>query len=136
MSELRLLGSMAAVASAYWGGGTTTAQVPPAGSFSYGHHVPQGRQSHHSFTRVEAAAASQQWNARIAKTNRKSRFRDALSTVDFEEETIPPLSDLVAPVSLSATPSTTNLCSCSMCTQILVKKSFPSVSDKSFFLYG
>jgi hypothetical protein len=123
MSELRLLGSMAAVASAYWGGGTKTAQVPPAGSFSYGHHVPQGRQSHHSFTRVEAAAgaapaASQQWNARIAKTNRKSRFRDALSTVDFEEETIPPLSDLVAPVSLSATPWTTDLCSCSVCTQI------------------
>ncbi|CAK9204278.1 unnamed protein product [Sphagnum troendelagicum] len=76
--------------------------LPPAGSFSYGHHVPQGRQSHHSFTRVEAAAgaapaASQQWNARIAKTNRKSRFRDALSTVDFEEETIAPLPDLVAP---------------------------------------
>lgn len=98
MSELRLLGSMAAVASAYWGGGTTTAQVPPAGSFSHGHHVsPQGRQSHHSFTRVEAAAASQQWNARIAKPNRKSRFRDALSTLDFEEETIPALSDPVAP---------------------------------------
>jgi len=119
MSELRLLGSMAAVASAYWGGGTTTAQVPPAGSFSHGHHVsPQGRQSHHSFTRVEAAAASQQWNARIAKPNRKSRFRDALSTLDFEEETIPALSDPVAPVSLSATPWTTNLCSFSMCTQI------------------
>jgi hypothetical protein len=97
MSELGVLGSLAAVASAYWGGGTTTAQVPPAGSFSYGHHVRQGRQSDHSFTRVEATAASQQWNARITKTNRKSRFRDALATVDFEEETISPLSDLVAP---------------------------------------
>jgi hypothetical protein len=38
--------------------------------------------------------------------------------VDFEEETIVPLPDLVAPVSLSAIPWTTNLCSCSMCTQI------------------
>lgn len=51
---------------------------------------------------VESAAAAQQSNARIAKTNRRSRFGEALSTFSVEEEEeggSALLSELIAAVS-------------------------------------